>query len=268
VALLDQLVESARAGVEQRSREVPIEELRERLAERDQDRPFREALARPGMSLICEFKRRSPSAGPIAPERDLAAQVVAYEAGGAAALSILTDRSHFDGGLEDLRLARESSSLPILRKDFIVDPYQLTESAAAGADAVLLIATVLRDSRLGEFQAEAAGLDLDCLIEVHDEDDLVRALETGAEVIGINNRNLDTGEVDVATTYELLTDVPTGKTVVSESGISRREQLAELERIGVDGALIGESLMKAGDPESLVREFTVSTDETTEHELP
>lgn len=268
MALLDQLVESARAGVEQRSREVPIGELRDRLAERDRDRPFREALARPGISLICEFKRRSPSAGEIAPGRDLATQVAAYEAGGAAALSILTDRSHFDGGLEDLRVAREASGLPILRKDFIVDPYQLVESAAAGADAVLLIATVLTDERLGEFQAEAAGLDLDCLVEVHDEDDLVRALETGAEVIGINNRNLDTNEVDVGTTYELLTDVPTGKTVVSESGISRREELAELERIGVDGALIGETLMKSDDPESLVREFSVSTDETTEHELP
>ena len=268
MSLLAQLVDSARQGVEQRSREVPVEELRERLAGRDQGRPFREALARPGISLICEFKRRSPSAGPIAPDRDLAAQVAAYEAGGAAALSILTDRANFDGGLEDLRVARENSSLPILRKDFIVDPYQLTESAAAGADAVLLIATVLRDSRLEEFQAEAAGLDLDCLVEVHDEDDLVRALETGAEVVGINNRNLDTNQVDVATTYDLLTDVPTGKTVVSESGISRREELAELERIGVDGALIGESLMKAEDPESLVREFTVSNEETTEHELP
>ena len=268
MSLLAQLVDSARQGVEQRSREVPVEELRERLTGRDQGRPFREALARPGISLICEFKRRSPSAGPIAPDRDLAAQVAAYEAGGAAALSILTDRANFDGGLEDLRVARENSSLPILRKDFIVDPYQLTESAAAGADAVLLIATVLRDSRLEEFQAEAAGLDLDCLVEVHDEDDLVRALETGAEVVGINNRNLDTNQVDVATTYDLLTDVPTGKTVVSESGISRREELAELERIGVDGALIGESLMKAEDPESLVREFTVSNEETTEHELP
>ena len=268
MSLLDQLVDSAREGAEQRSRELPIEELRERLADRDQGRPFREALARPGISLICEFKRRSPSAGPIAPDRDLAAQVSAYEAGGAAALSLLTDSAHFDGGLDDLRTARESSSLPILRKDFIVDPYQLTESAAAGADAVLLIATVLRDSRLEQFRAEAVGLDLDCLVEVHDEDDLIRALETGAEVIGINNRNLDTNQVDVATTYELLTDVPTGKTVVSESGISRREELAELERIGVDGALIGESLMKAEDPESLVREFTVSNEETTEHELP
>ena len=268
MSLLDQLISSAQSGVDQRRQLVPIEELRDRLASRDHDRPFNEALSRPGISLVCEFKRRSPSAGPIAPDRDLVSQVRAYEAGGAAALSILTDETNFGGGLDDLALARESSSLPILRKDFIVDPYQLTESAAAGADAVLLIATVLTDSRLSEFQAEAAELDLDCLVEVHDGDDLERALGTGAETIGINNRNLDTGEVDVATTYDLVTDIPTGQTVVSESGISSRDELSELERIGVDGALIGESLMKAQDPESLVREFVAASDETTEHELP
>lgn len=268
MAFLDQLIESAQAGVDERRRAVPIEELRERLAGRDQDRPFSEALSRPGMSLVCEFKRRSPSAGDIAPERDLIAQVRAYQEGGAAALSILTDGSNFGGSLDDLAIAREASGLPILRKDFMVDSYQLTESAAAGADAVLLIATVLRDSRLGEFQAEATELDLDCLVEVHDEDDLERALETGAEVIGINNRNLDTGEVDVVTTYDLVTAVPTGKTVISESGISSRSELAELERIGVDGALIGETLMRAEDPEALVREFAVASEETTEHELP
>lgn len=220
------------------------------------------------MSLICEFKRRSPSAGQIAPGVELADQVRAYEEGGAAALSILTDRGNFDGDLGDLALARETSTLPILRKDFIVDPYQLVESAACGADAVLLIATVLTDSRLAEFQQEAAGLDLDCLIEVHDEDDLVRALDSGAEVIGINNRNLDTGRVDVATTYRLVTDVPTGKTVVSESGISQREELVELERVGVDAALIGESLMRSEDPQALVREFAGPGEQTTEHQLP
>jgi indole-3-glycerol phosphate synthase len=268
VGLLDHLIDSARTGVEERRRAAPVEGLRERLAERDHDRPFREALSRPGMSLICEFKRRSPSAGEIAGGIQLADQVKAYEEGGAAALSILTDPGNFDGDLGDLAVARAASTLPILRKDFIVDGSQLVESAASGADAVLLIATVLRDSRLEEFQREAAELDLDCLIEVHDEDDLVRALESGAEVIGINNRNLDTGKVDVATTYQLVTDVPTGKTVVSESGISMREELDELERVGVDAALIGESLMRAADPEALVREFAGPGEQTTEHQIP
>lgn len=268
MGLLDHLIDSARAGVEERRRATPIEGLRERLAGRDHDRPFREALSRPGMSLICEFKRRSPSAGEIAPGIELADQVRAYEEGGAAALSILTDHPNFDGNLGDLALAREASTLPILRKDFIVDSYQLVESAACGADAVLLIATVLRDSRLREFQHEAAELDLDCLVEVHDEDDLHRALDSGAEVIGINNRNLDSGKVDVATTYELVTDVPTGNTVVSESGISLREELLELERVGVDAALIGESLMRSPDPEALVREFAGPGEQTTEHQIP
>lgn len=268
MGLLDHLIASAREGVEQRRRSAPVESLREALAERDHDRPFREALARPGMSLICEFKRRSPSAGEIAPGVQLVDQVTAYEEGGAAALSILTDPENFNGDLADLAQARAASTLPILRKDFIVDPYQLTESAASGADAVLLIATVLTDSRLGEFQSEAAGLDLDCLVEVHDERDLERALESGAEVIGINNRNLDTGKVDVATTYDLITGVPTGKTVVSESGISRRDELVELERVGVDAALIGESLMRADDPGALVREFAGPGEQTTEHQIP
>jgi len=268
VGVLDDLINAAVSDVQRRRREVPVERLEERLGDRDRDRPFMEAISSPGMSLICEFKRRSPSAGDIAPERRLADQVAAYERGGAAALSILTDGPSFNGGLTDLAEAREVSNLPILRKDFIVDPYQLLESAACGADAVLLIARVLDDSRLGEFQNQAGELDLDCLVEVHDEADLERALQSGAEVIGINNRNLDTGTVDVATTYELITDVPAGQMVVSESGISKRDELAEMERIGVDGALIGESLMRAEDPEAKVRELAASGDGTSEHLLP
>ena len=179
----------------------------------------------------------------------LAAQVGAYERGGAAALSILTDETHFGGSLDDLRAARRASGLPILRKDFVVDRYQLFEAAAGGADAVLLIARVLTDEALVRLQAEAEALDLDCLVEVHDGEELERALEQGAEVIGINNRDLDSGAVDVDTTYELMPDVPAGKAVVAESGISDRVQLDELERVGVDAVLIGEALMRAGDPE-------------------
>jgi indole-3-glycerol phosphate synthase len=218
-----------------------------------------EALGRPGIALICEYKRRSPSAGDIAPGVTLEEQVRAYEAGGASALSVLTDETHFNGHLDDLASARAACGLPILRKDFIVDRYQLVESAARGADAVLLIASVLDPRRLREFQEEARGLDLDCLVEVHNEPELHSALEAGAEVIGINNRNLDTGE--------LITDVPTGKMVVSESGISSRAELVELERVGCDAALIGESLMRSVDPASTVREFA-GLDETSEHLLP
>lgn len=253
--------------MERRRRDVPQSELEAALADRDRDRPFMEALGRPGIALICEYKRKSPSAGEIAPGVTLEGQVRAYERGGAAALSVLTDEPHFNGKLEDLAAARGSCRLPILRKDFIVDRYQLFESAARGADAVLLIVSVLDERRLRDFQAEARELDLDCLVEVHNEPELHRALEAEAEVIGINNRNLDTGVVDVATTYELITDVPAGKMVVSESGISSREELVELERVGVDAALIGESLMRAEDPAAKVSEFA-GLDQTREQLLP
>ncbi|HRV59621.1 MAG TPA: indole-3-glycerol phosphate synthase TrpC, partial [Solirubrobacterales bacterium] len=175
---------------------------------------------------------------------------------------------HFDGRLEDLGAARAVCGLPILRKDFVVDEYQLYEAAVGGADAVLLIAAVLDDDRLRDFQLKATELDLDCLVEIHDEEELDRAVESGAEVIGINNRNLDTGVVDIQTTYELITDVPTGTTVVSESGISNREELIELERVGVDAALIGESLMRSDNPEEMVRTLAGMSDNTTEHFLP
>ncbi|HEX5983628.1 MAG TPA: indole-3-glycerol phosphate synthase TrpC [Solirubrobacterales bacterium] len=264
--MMDQLIAGAREGVEARRRELSQADLESRLSARGEDRPFNEALVRPGLSLIAEFKRRSPSAGQIAAETvDVAAQVSAYERGGAAALSVLTDERHFGGSLADLRAARAACGMPILRKDFIVDPYQLYEAAVNGADAVLLIVAALRDEELRALGEEARSIDLDCLVEVHDGEELERALEAGAEVIGINNRNLDDMSVDVATTYELMTDVPAGKTVVAESGISSRRELEELERVGVDAVLIGSALMAVADPEAKVRELTGAEEGTGEH---
>ncbi len=181
---------------------------------------------------------------------------------------MLTDERHFGGSLEDLRAARDACDLPILRKDFIVDPYQLYEAAVNGADAVLLIVRALDDRAAGALYDEARGLDLDCLVEVHDEGELERALELDADVIGINNRDLDQGTVDIATTYELMPDVPAGKTVVAESGISARAELEELERVGVDAVLIGSALMSAADPEAKTRELTGVDEGTHEHRLP
>jgi indole-3-glycerol phosphate synthase len=183
--------------------------------------------------------------------------VTAYERGGAAALSILTEPFHFGGSLDDLRAARAVTHLPVLRKDFIVDPYQLYESAAAGADAILLIVAALDEKALAELHAEAARLDLDVLVEVHSESELETALEiVDADVIGINNRDLADFSVDVQRTFELLADIPAGKTVVSESGFHSRAQLDDLERVGVDGVLVGESLMRAPDPEAALRALT------------
>jgi indole-3-glycerol phosphate synthase len=264
--MIDQLIDGARHGVDARRRELPQVELEARLHGRGDGRPFNEALVRPGLSLIAEFKRRSPSAGQIAAEGlDIAAQVSAYERGGAAALSVLTDERHFGGSLEDLRAARAACDLPIIRKDFIVDPYQLYEAAVNGADAVLLIVRALDDELLRRLYGEARAIDLDCLVEVHDDEELERALAADVEVIGINNRNLDEQRVDVATTYELMPDVPAGKTVVAESGISSRAELEELERVGVDAVLIGEALMSAADPEAKARELTGFDEATREH---
>ncbi|HSK49212.1 MAG TPA: indole-3-glycerol phosphate synthase TrpC [Solirubrobacterales bacterium] len=263
--MIEQLIEGARREVDARQRELSQAELESRLSGRGEDRPFSEALTRPGLSLIAEFKRRSPSSDDIALGASVPEQVSAYERGGAAALSVLTDEPHFGGSLEDLRAARAACGLPIIRKDFIVDPYQLYEAAVNGADAVLLIARALGDEDLRALYAEARSLDLDCLVEVHDVEELERALEADAEVIGINNRNLDDGSVDLARTFELMPDVPAGKTVVSESGISGRAELEELERVGVDAVLIGTTLMRAEDAEAKTRELTGADDGTREH---
>lgn len=266
--MIEQLISVAREGVEERRSRLSQADLESRLSGRGEDRPFNEALVRPGLSLIAEFKRRSPSAGDISAVAEVPAQVGAYERGGAAALSVLTDERHFGGSLGDLRQARAACDLPILRKDFIVDPYQLLEAAVNGADAVLLIVRALDDRALREMYEQARGLDLDCLVEVHDAGELQRALDLDVEVIGINNRDLDEGTVDVSTTYELMPDVPAGKAVVAESGISSRAELEELERVGVDAVLIGSALMSAPDAEAKTRELTGSDEGTREHRLP
>jgi indole-3-glycerol phosphate synthase len=266
--MIEQLIDGARRGVEERRREVPQADLEQRLSGRGEDRPFSEALTRPGLSVIAEFKRRSPSAGWINEGADVATQLAAYERGGAAAASVLTDEPHFGGSLDDLRAARAACGIPIIRKDFIVDTYQLYEAAVNGADAVLLIVRALSDDELRRLNEEARALDLDTLIEVHDAEELERALEAEAEVIGINNRNLDEMSVDVNTTYELMPDVPAGKTVVAESGISGREELEELDRVGVDAVLIGGSLMTAPHPELKLLELTGMDEHTREHRLP
>ncbi len=266
--MIEELVGSARAGAERRRAELPLEELEGKLAERPEQRPFGEALVRPGLSVIAEFKRRSPSAGEIRAGATPAEIALGYDEAGAAALSVLTDAPHFGGSLDDLREARAACALPVLQKDFTVDRYQLYEAAVAGADAVLLIVAALDPEQLARLHDEARELDLDVIVEVHKEAELDAALTVDAEVIGINNRNLDDFTVDVQTTFELITDVPAGKTVVSESGVADRSTLEELGRVGVDAVLIGEALMRADDPGTKLRELIADEDSTREHLLP
>jgi indole-3-glycerol phosphate synthase len=255
MSVLERIVEDTRGEVKRRRKQVPLSQLEALLEHRPSEstRPFSEALTRPGVSVIAEHKRRSPSAGTIRDGATVAEVVRAYERGGAAALSVLTEPFHFAGSLDDLREARAASTLPVLRKDFIVDPYQLYEAAAAGADAILLIVAALELPVLDSLLREAGALDLDALVEVHDERELEQALEVEADVLGLNNRDLADFSVDIERTYELLSDVPAGKTVVSESGFSTRDELDELERVGVDAVLIGETLMRADDIEAATR---------------
>jgi indole-3-glycerol phosphate synthase len=263
VTALAELTRAARAQVDRRRAQVSLEELERAIAGRRDSRPFNEALAAPGMSVIAEYKRRSPSAGDFPRGADPIEDIVrAYERGGAAALSILTESDHFGGSITDLRAARAVTDLPILRKDFTLDPYQLYEAAAAGADAVLLVVAALEPEELERLYSDARGLDLDCLVEVHDQRELETALEIEADVIGINNRNLSDFSVDVSRTFELLADVPAGKVVVSESGISTADQVEELDRVGVDAVLVGEALMRAPDPEVACRELIRSEEGT------
>ncbi len=254
---LDELVHATRVELEDRKSGRPLAELEHDARERGEGRPFSEALSRAGTSVIAEYKRRSPSAGTIREGATVTEMVRAYERGGAAAISVLTEREHFGGSLADLREAREATDLPILRKDFTVDPYQLYEAKAAGADAVLLVVGAIEPDELAALHREARALDLDTLVEVHGEEELNVALElVDADVIGINNRNLEDFSVDLSRTFDLLPSIPAGKTVVSESGITSRELVEELEAVGVDAVLVGESLMRAEDPEAAVRELS------------
>ncbi len=252
---LENVVERTQADLARRKRSTPAADLEARLGPARRGRPFSEALIDEGISLIAEMKRASPSRGPIRPGASVAETVAAYQAAGARAVSVLTEPAHFGGSLDDLAEAREACDLPLLRKDFLIDPYQVLEARAAGADAVLLIVAALGRKRLTEMMGAASDLGMDTLVEVHDEEEVEVAVETGAELIGINNRDLHSLEVDLGTTFRLLADVPAGTVVVAESGITERGHVSDLEDAGVDAILVGEALMRADDPVHAVREL-------------
>jgi indole-3-glycerol phosphate synthase len=260
MSVLDEIVASTRERVAERKSNVPVAELARAGAARVRGgggmRSFRDALSVPGLAVIAEHKRSSPSAGTIREGGSLEAVVGAYERGGAAALSVLTEETRFGGSLDDLRAARAASRLPILRKDFIVDDYQVHEALAAGADAVLLIVAALSTEELAELHQLAVGLALDVLVEVHDARELEAAAELEAGIIGINSRDLASLEVDTERTFELRDRVPEGVLVVAESGFSTRAELERLDAAGFDAVLVGEALMRAPDIEAATRALT------------
>jgi indole-3-glycerol phosphate synthase len=223
-------------------------ELRAAAAEQGPARGFAAALRAPGeVRLLAEVKRRSPSAGPIRPDADPVEVARAYRDAGAAALSVLTDEQFFGGSLDALRAVRRAVELPVLRKDFVVDAVQLWEARAAGADAVLLIARILPGGALAELHQQARELGLDVLVEVHDAEELERALAVDARLVGVNNRDLRTFRTDLALSYHLAPTVPLRATLVAESGIRAAEDVAGLGAAGVDAVLVGESLMRQPD---------------------
>lgn len=240
-----------------RLREGGTGELEEMLRRQSPPRGFRAALtASDRVALIAEVKKASPSKGVIREDFDPAAIARSYERAGARCLSVLTDPAFFQGRLDDLAEARDGVSLPALRKDFILDPIQVLESRAWGADCVLLIVAAMADAELRELLAAARDFGMDALVEVHDGRELERAVAAGADTIGVNNRDLRTFEVDLETTRRLAAGVPEGVMLVAESGICSRADIESLRPCGIDAVLVGEGLMRSADIEAAARELS------------
>ncbi len=250
------LARKAEEVAERRAR-LPEQELRARLPEAPPVRGFRQALEtrirRGEPAVIAEIKKASPSKGVLRPDFDPEAIARAYAGAGAACLSVLTDVDFFQGADEYLVRARAASGLPVLRKDFTIDPYQVLEARLLGADCILLIAAALDDTRLGELADLAQSLGMDVLLEVHDAGELERALATAAPLIGINNRDLRTFEVRLETTLDLLPHVPADRLLVTESGILTRADVERMRAHGVHAFLVGEAFMRAPDPGAALR---------------
>lgn len=255
-SFLDEIIAYKRQEVAAAKAAKPLGELVRAIDQLPQCRPFKEALRESGIRLIAELKKASPSKGLLRADFKPGILAASYEAAGAAAISVLTDSRFFQGSLSILRSAKESTlTLPVLRKDFIIDPYQLFEARCYGADAVLLVTAALTPDRLAGMIIQTRELGMASLVEVHNREELGIALESGAEIIGINNRDLRSFTVFPETVFELLPDIPPQVTVVAESGIHHRSQIIRLKEAGIRAVLVGEALVTAADPKAVIREF-------------
>lgn len=255
MTVLDGILAGVREDLAERESAVPLTGLKARVADAPPALDPLPAFRAPGVSIIAEVKRKSPSKGELATIPDPAALARDYAAGGAAAISVLTERRRFGGSLDDLAAVRAQVGIPVLRKDFIVTPYQLWEARAWGADLALLMVVSLPGGLLEELHGLARELGLTPLVEVHTEDELARAAELGAEVVGVNARDLTTLEVDRAVFQKLAPHLPEGVVRVAESGVTGPEDVAEYHGWGADVVLVGEALVRSGDPRSSVSEF-------------
>lgn len=253
--ILERIVAKVKYRLAEQQRERPLEWYQEQRYPPRAEDTFKKAVARPGMQIIAEIKRASPSAGTIA--TDFAPTKIAreYERAGVAAISVLTEMDYFRGSLAILHQVSETVALPLLRKDFIVDPYQLYQARHFGASCVLLITGILSVPQLAQFQELAASLQMNALVEIHNESELQQALAADAAIIGINNRDLRTFSVDLNTSLKLRDQIPADRLVVSESGIKSRADVARLENAGIDAVLIGETLMRTNNKIACVREL-------------
>lgn len=253
--MLNRIIAQKRDEVKQRKQGMPLATLKERIARRRAPLDFAAALHGDQIRLIAEVKRASPSRGILCPDFEPVTLATRYAQGGAAAISVLTEENYFGGSLDHLVAIREAVNLPLLRKDFILDPYQVYEAAAYGADALLLIVAILSQEQLTELLSLSHSLGLECLVEVHNEAEVNRAVTSGAGVIGINNRDLRTFSVDINTTRRLRPLLPRGQIVVSESGIRSHQEVSKLKQWGINAVLIGEALVTASDIPAKMKEF-------------
>lgn len=254
--ILSRIIEEKRKVVEEAKRAKPQEELLIQIKNLSVKSSFRKNISRPHhVNLIAEIKKASPSKGILRGDFNPIKIGITYQANGASAISILTDERFFEGKLEHLIKVHENVSIPILRKDFFIDEYQIYETVAAGADAILLICDILSLAELTKFYNIASELGLDCLLEVHNEEDIEKALAIDAAIIGINNRDLHTFKVDMGVTQRLIRMIPPNKVIVSESGIKRYEDIMFLKSLGVNAVLIGEAFMEADDIAAKMREM-------------
>jgi len=260
--ILKKIVDRKWEEIKERKQSISLEAMRDlAFANKDAPRGFADALARSlkaGRSaVIAEIKKASPSKGVLREDFHPAEIAASYEEGGASCLSILTDRDFFQGHEDYLKEGRAACDLPVIRKDFIVDPYQVFEARAIGADCILLIAACLDDDTMRELNLLAHELDMDVLIEVHDEEELHRALKLPNRLIGINNRNLHTFEVSLQTTFDLLDQIPEDRIVVTESGILKQEDVEAMRRHNVNSFLVGEAFMRTENPGETLAEFFI-----------